>query len=180
MSRKAQSDAIALLKADHRLVEDLFEQYEKARKDERKQTLAKRICLELSVHAMVEEELFYPACEDGVEEHLLDEAYVEHDGAKALIAELLSAPDDAFRDAKVTVLREMIKHHVKEEEQRDGLFAQAKKGELDLVALGERIQTRKDELTAEFEQNEIPLPTTHSMVGDPPLRGDDPGRVALA
>jgi hypothetical protein len=172
MARKASNpDAIALLKADHRAVEDLFSRYEKARTEKQKEELAEEICLELSIHAMVEEEIFYPACEEAVEEHLLDEAYVEHDGAKSLIAELLSLEVDEFRDAKVTVLREMIKHHVKEEEQRDGIFAQAKKSEMDLVELAERISARKEELKQNFEENEIPLPTTCAMFGDPPLRG---------
>lgn len=164
-------DAITLLKADHRTVEDLFGAYAKAKSSEKKEDLVDEICLELSIHAMVEEEIFYPACEEGVESNLLNEAYVEHDGAKSLIAELLSANDDDFRDAKVTVLSEMIKHHVKEEEQRDGIFAQAKKSELDLADLGDRISARKEELRKSFEENDIPLPTTCSMVGDPPLRG---------
>jgi hemerythrin superfamily protein len=168
MARK--TDAIASLKADHRKVEDLFTRYEKARKDEKKQEIVQEICRELSIHATIEEEIFYPACAGFVEEHLLDEAYVEHDGAKTLIAELMSAAEDEFRDAKVAVLREMIKHHVKEEEQRDGIFAQAKKADLELVEPGERMQSRREELEGEFEA-ETPLPTTRSMVGEAPLRG---------
>src|SRR3954470_22847322 len=119
-------DAIALLKADHRKVEELFEKYESARG--RKAEIAKKICMELIVHTMLEEEIFYPACrEAGVEDDMLDEAAVEHDGAKVLIAELEhGSPDDDYYDAKVKVLSEEIKHHVKEEEKRDGVFAQAK------------------------------------------------------
>jgi len=95
-------DAIALLKADHRKVEDLFAEYEKATGDGRKQKLAEQICLELSVHATIEEEIFYPACEGKVEEDLLKEAYVEHDGAKVLIAEIVSAPASATARATAT------------------------------------------------------------------------------
>src|SRR5262249_25589987 len=127
------TDAIALLKADHRAVEALFAQYEKARGQAQKATLAEKICLELSVHTTIEEEIFYPACRGEIEDDVMDEAYVEHDGAKLLIAELMAgSPDEAFYDAKVKVLSEMIKHHVKEEEQRDGMFAQAKKADVDL------------------------------------------------
>ena len=118
-------DAIALLKADHRKVEGLFEDFEAARKPERKQALASQICMELSLHAMIEEEIFYPACKGEVDDRLLEEAYVEHDGAKILIAEIeASSPGQEFFDAKVKVLSEQIKHHVKEEEKRaEGLFA---------------------------------------------------------
>ena len=109
-------DAIALLKADHRKVEDLFEKFEKARDAPRKKALAQEICTELCVHATIEEEIFYPACKGKVEEDLLQESYVEHDGAKVMIAELLaSSPDDEFYDAKMTVLSEEIKHHVRAE-----------------------------------------------------------------
>src|SRR5688500_20315372 len=83
-----QMDAIALLKQDHRTVEELFAQFEKASGEGRKQRLAEQICLELAIHAEIEEEIFYPACEGKVEEDLLKEAYVEHDGAKLLIAEI--------------------------------------------------------------------------------------------
>src|SRR5690606_7172539 len=104
-----------MLKEDHRKVEDLFEQFEKARKPERKEALAKEICTELMVHSIIEEEIFYPACKDEIDEHTLNEAYVEHDGAKVLIAEISAgSPSDEFYDAKVKVLSEMIKHHVKE------------------------------------------------------------------
>lgn len=122
-------DAVALLKADHRKVEDLFAQFEAAKADGRKKALAEQICMELTVHTKIEEDIFYPACEGKVEEGLLKEAYVEHDGAKVLIAEIeAGGPDDEFYDAKVKVLSEMIEHHVKEEEQRvEGMFSQARK-----------------------------------------------------
>ena len=128
MPESQKMDAIALLKDDHRKVEGLFAEFEKASGDGRKQKLAQQICLELSVHATIEEEIFYPACEGKVEEDLLKESYVEHDGAKMLIGEILAGePSDEFYDAKVTVLQEQIEHHVGEEEQRlEGLFSQAR------------------------------------------------------
>jgi hypothetical protein len=141
-------DAIALLKADHRQVEEWFEQFEKARDDDRKQTLASKICNALKVHTTIEEEIFYPAFLDATEDkEMHHEAEVEHAGAKKLIAEIeASGPDDDYYDAKVKVLSEMIKHHVKEEEQPGGMFAEARKSEMDLQQLGEQIATRKAEL----------------------------------
>jgi len=169
MASQKKMDAIALLKQDHRKVEDLFEQFEKAREEGRKEKLAKQICTELMIHAMIEEEIFYPACAGQIkDEDLLDESYVEHDGAKVLIAELnKSSPSDEFFDAKVTVLSEMIKHHVKEEEKRsEGLMAQAKDAGLDMEALGERLMQRKQELMQEFgEGDNLPAPETRSFTG---------------
>lgn len=167
MATKSQ-DAVALLKADHRKVEELFEKFENTRGAERKQKLVKEICTELMVHATIEEEIFYPACKGRIaEEDLLDESYVEHDGAKVLIAELIaSTPDNEFYDAKVSVLSEMIKHHVAEEEKRsEGLFAQAKEAGMDLQALGEELQARREALLTEFQQNGLPAPETRSFVG---------------
>ena len=165
MAETKAKDAVALLKEDHRAVEELFAQFEKASGEGRKQKLATQICLELSVHARIEEEIFYPACEGKVEEDLLKEAYVEHDGAKLLIAEILAGePSDEFYDAKVTVLQEQIEHHVKEEEQRlEGLFAQARKAELDMDALGEQLAARKGELIAEYQASGIPSPQLTTM-----------------
>ena len=149
-------DAIALLKADHRQVEEWFGQFEKARDADRKQKLATQICNALKVHTTIEEEIFYPAFLEAVDDSdLHHEAIVEHNGAKKLIAEIeASSPDDDYFDAKVTVLSEMIKHHVKEEEQRDGMFAKARASDMDLQALGEQMATRKAEL--ESEQDEDP------------------------
>ena len=160
-------DAIALLKADHRKVEDLFEKFEKAKGSERKQSLATQICTELTVHALIEEEIVYPAGKGEVEDDLLDEAYVEHDGAKVLIAEISAgSPDDEFYDAKVKVLSEMIKHHVKEEERPgDGMFAQLRATDLDLVAMGDRLKARKEQLMAELKGAELPPPETRSFTG---------------
>lgn len=160
-------DAIAMLKEDHRKVEDLFEQFEKARGDDRKKALAEEICMELIIHTMIEEEIFYPELRGKIEDDVLDEAHVEHDGAKLLIAELLqSGPSADFFDAKVTVLSEEIKHHVKEEERpSSGMFAQARSAGVDLPGLGERLRERKEELKAEFKSNGLPTPVTRSLSG---------------
>ena len=174
--RSRSVDAVALLKADHREVEALFESFQKARKAERKAEIARKICLELTIHAMIEEEIFYPAVRGKVEDDLLDESYVEHDGAKVLIAEILAGqPDDAFYDAKVTVLSEEIKHHVKEEERRgEGLFPQAKAAGVDLQALGDRLQARKAELQAAFSRDGIGKPETRTFTGAPLVTGKPP------
>jgi hemerythrin superfamily protein len=150
--RVAPRDAIGLLKADHRQVEVWFEQFEKTRSDDKKADLAKKICLALKVHTQIEEEIFYPAfIEATSDEDMHHEAVIEHDGAKKLIAEIESlGPSDEYFDARVTVLSEMIKHHVKEEEQREGMFAEAKDSKMDLVALGEQLAVRKEELMAQL------------------------------
>ncbi len=160
-------DAVALLKADHRKVEALFASYEAAKGDGKKKSLAEQICMELTVHTKIEEDIFYPACEGKVEEDLLSEAYVEHDAAKVLIAEIeAGGPDDDFYDAKVKVLSEMIEHHVKEEEQRvEGMFAQAKKAGLDMDALGEQMAAEKEKLTATYKASGLPRPETSTLQG---------------
>ena len=165
MDENRKQYANALLKQDHRTVEDLFAKFEKASGDGRKQSLAEEICLELSVHAQIEEEIFYPACEGKVDEDLLKESYVEHDGAKVLIAEIMNGgPSDEFYDAKVKVLSEEIQHHVEEEEKRlEGLFAQARKAGLDMDALGEELAARKSELTEQFKSTGIPTPQLKTM-----------------
>lgn len=162
-------DAIALLKADHRKVEDLFAQFEKASAANRKRELAEEICLELTVHAQIEEEIFYPACEGAVEEDLLKEAYVEHDGAKVLISEIeAGGPGDEFYDAKVKVLSEMIEHHVEEEEKRvEGMFSQARKAGVDVDALGEAMAARKAELVAAYKAEGLPEPKTTTFEANP-------------
>jgi hypothetical protein len=168
-------DAIALLKADHRKVEELFEEYESAKKADQKTALVQEICTELTVHAMIEEEIFYPACDGKIEdEDLLKEAYVEHDGAKVMIAELLgSTPDNEFYDAKVKVLSEEIKHHVKEEEKpSEGIFAQARNAEIDMVALGDQLAARKEELLAQFKADGLPPPETRSFTGHELRQGE--------
>ena len=143
--------AITLLKADHREVAAWFEEYEQLSADAEKLALFNKIALALKVHTRIEEEILYPEERGDVEDDLLDEAYVEHDGAKKLIAEIEAMqPSDQFYDAKVKVLGEYITHHVKEEEQPGGLFAQAKKGDEDLDEMGQRLKARKAELMAEL------------------------------
>lgn len=159
-------DGITLLRDDHRKVEELFKEFEKASGDGRKERLAHQICLELSVHTAIEEEIFYPACEATVEEDLLKESYVEHDAAKLLIAEIEAGrgESDEFFDSKVKVLQEEIQHHVEEEEKpHSGVFAQARKGDLDLNALGDRMLARKEELTEQFKTSGLPLPKLTTM-----------------
>jgi len=148
-TRKAASDdAIALLKADHREVEGWFEQFESARSQSRQEELARKICQALKVHTQIEHEIFYPAFLEATEdEDIHHEAEVEHQGAEKLIGEIeASGPDDGYFRAKVTVLSEMIKHHVNEEEKRDGMFAKARQSDMDLAALGEQLAERKSEL----------------------------------
>ncbi|KQW66993.1 hemerythrin [Phenylobacterium sp. Root77] len=148
--------AIRLLKADHREVETWFDEYEQLEEDSEKLELFNKIALALKVHTQIEEEIFYPEERGDVEEDMLDEAFVEHDGAKKLIAEIEAmSPGDEYYDAKVKVLGEYIKHHVKEEEQPGGIFAQAKKGDEDLEAMGERLQVRKDELMAQLTPKKV-------------------------
>ena len=143
-------DAIALLKADHRQVEEWFSEFEKAKDSKRKATLAKQICNALKVHTQIEEEIFYPAFLAATEEDdMHHEAEIEHKGAKRLIADIESKPSDEYFDARVTVLSEMIKHHVKEEEQPDGMFAKAQKSDMDLAEIGGQLEARKIELEAE-------------------------------
>jgi len=139
--------AVSLLKKDHRDVEGWFDEYEQLEDDEEKLELFNKIALALKVHTAIEEEIFYPEERGDVEEDMLDEAYVEHDGAKKMIAEIEAMqPGEEFYDAKVKVLGEYIKHHVKEEEQPGGIFAQAKKGDQDLEAMGTEIKARKEQL----------------------------------
>ncbi|RJF86204.1 hemerythrin domain-containing protein [Sphingomonas cavernae] len=152
------TDAIALLKADHRKVEGLFEQFEKASGADRKQALVRQICTELKIHTMIEEEILYPVFRGKISDDTLDEAYVEHDGAKVLINDLeASAPTDDFYDAKVSVLSEEIKHHVHEEEMpSDGMFAQCRRTGVDLVALRDQMMARKQQLQAQAENGGLP------------------------
>lgn len=147
MPQTTFTDAIAMLKADHRAVEDLFEKFENAR-DDRKQTIALQICNELKIHTIIEEEIFYPALQGKIEQETWTEAYVEHDAAKVLINDIMaSSPEDEFFDAKVKVLSEEIKHHVHEEEARsEGMFSQARDSGVDMVALRDAMMARKQEL----------------------------------
>jgi len=143
--------AITFLKQDHRDVAAMFDEYEQLEGEREKLALFNKIALALKVHTQVEEEIFYPEERGEVEDDMLDEAYVEHAGAKKLIAEIEAMkPSEEFYDAKVKVLGEYIVHHVKEEEQPGGLFSQAKKGDEDLDAMGERIKARSAELKAQL------------------------------
>lgn len=143
-------DALQILRADHRRVQGLFDQFEKARDDERKIALAQEICTELKVHAQIEEEIFYPAARDALKERdLIDEATVEHASAKELIAQIEGMqPGDELFDAKVTVLGEYVKHHVKEEHNE--LFPKVKKSKIDLRGIGRELAERKEALMAEM------------------------------
>ena len=168
------TDAIALLKADHRQVEEWFGEFEDAKDGERKQELATQICNALKVHATIEEEIFYPAFLAATgETDIHHEAEVEHNGAKKLIAEIEeSSPDDEYFDAKVSVLSEMIKHHVKEEEKSDGMFGEARDSDMDLDALGEQLQARKAELEGDLDDGDEP-PTPRGQ-----KEGTQPDRMA--
>jgi hypothetical protein len=152
-SHTSKQDAIQILTADHREVSKIFDQFEKIKdKDDaaKKQSLVKRACTELTIHAQVEEEIFYPALREALkDDELIDEAEVEHASAKQLIAELESMePGDELYDAKFTVLGEYVKHHVKEE--RDEMFPKAKKSKMDLEQLGQEIAERKEQMKAEL------------------------------
>ena len=165
MAQQEFTDAIALLKADHRTVEELFAKFEKASGKDRKQAIAEQICTELKIHSMIEEEIFYPALQGKIEQELLDEAYVEHDGAKVLINDIMAGgPDEEYYDAKVKVLSEEIEHHVEEEEKpKEGMFAQAREADVDLVALRDQMAARKEELTAQAESEGLPPAQTTTM-----------------
>ncbi|WAC71015.1 hemerythrin domain-containing protein [Roseateles sp. SL47] len=152
-------DAIQWLTDDHKEVQALFKDYQKLvdhdGDDDLRQQLAQEICAQLTIHATIEEEIFYPAARDAMEEQegedLLDEAEVEHASAKQLIAQIAEgSASDALYDAKVKVLGEYIAHHVKEEEKE--LFPQVRKTDLDLDALGTELSERKEALLAELEE----------------------------
>lgn len=175
MPKKADKpmDAIRLLKTDHRKVEDLFKKFENARGSAQKEKLAHDICMELIIHTMIEEEIFYPTFRGKIDADLLDEAYVEHDGAKLLIVEIMNSSANAdFYDAKVKVLSEEIKHHVKEEEKvLKGMFAQARRTNVDLDKLGARMMARKEELMATFKKKGLPAPETRTFQGGKVIHG---------
>lgn len=163
--QNSNTDPIAMLKADHRHVEQLFAEFEKASDDQKKKQLAQEICTALVVHTMIEEEIFYPACQGHMEKRLLDEAQVEHDGAKALIVEIQTAsPEDEYYDAKVKVLSEDIKHHVREEEKpREGILAKAKEGGVATAELAQRLAARKEQLMNEAQAGALDRPQTRSF-----------------
>lgn len=149
---KAQ-EATALLRADHKLVDGLFEEYENATSITKKRALVQQICQELIVHTQIEEEIFYPVVKKALKDHdLVPEATVEHETLKNLISQLLDeniADDKEMYDAKVKVLSEYVKHHVKEEHTE--LFPKVKETKLDLQELGAQMQQRKEELKANLQ-----------------------------
>jgi hemerythrin superfamily protein len=144
-------NAIALLRADHKKVSELFEQYEKVRSPEKKGTIVAQICTELGVHAQIEEEIFYPAVkQDLKDKELVPEALVEHGSLKSLIAQVEGVePDGEMFDAKIKVMSEFVKHHVKEEQEE--MFPKAQKTALDMDELGIRLAQRKEQLLTEKE-----------------------------
>jgi hemerythrin superfamily protein len=158
MADKGKQDATKLLSQDHREVEELFAKFEKAKGTSEKEKLAHQICTELKIHTVIEEEIFYPALRGKIDDDDLDEAIVEHDGAKVLINDIEAAePDEEFYDAKVKVLQEEIEHHVKEEEKQQGnIFQQARATDVDLEALGEQLAARKQELKQKAETEGLP------------------------
>jgi hemerythrin superfamily protein len=149
-----KNDALSMLSEDHQHVKELFAEFEQIREqknaDEQKKELVREICIEFTIHAKTEEELFYPVCREVInDEELLDEAEVEHDSAKELVQQLQSMnPSSDHYDAKVIVLREYINHHVNEEETK--IFPQMQKSKIDLEMLGEKIAQRKEELHADM------------------------------
>ena len=163
MAETQTQDALALLKEDHHKVEKLFKDYESAKGDGRKEKLARQISLELTIHTTIEEEIFYPACKGKIDEDKLKEAYVEHDAAKLLMAEIEagSGQSDDYFDAKVQVLGEEIDHHVKEEE--DELFPEVRKADIDTKALGQQLAERKRELMKEYKADGVPEPDLKTM-----------------
>ena len=148
-AKPAPKDAIALLKADHEAVSQLFAEYEKTRSVSNKKALVAEICTALSVHAQIEEEIFYPAVKAALKDKLLvPEATVEHASVKDLIAQIEGVePDGEMYDAKVKVLSEYVKHHVKEEHNE--MFPKAKASSLDMLELGARMAARKEDLMAQ-------------------------------
>ena len=145
-------EATAMLRADHQLVSKLFDEYEGLTSASKKMQIVSRICTELSVHAQLEEEIFYPAVKKALnDKELVPEATVEHATLKDLIAQVEGIePDGEMFDAKVKVLSEYVKHHVKEEQNE--MFPKAKASKLDMVELGAQMASRKEEILAEAEQ----------------------------
>lgn len=161
MARQPQPrDALQMLADDHRTVETLFEKFDNARSNSAKQKIVRQICEELTIHAMIEEKVFYPAIRDAVENDMLDEAQVEHDSAKTLILSLFEAePGDEYYEAKVSVLKEQVEHHVYEEErQRGSMFSLVRKADLDLAAIGAEMAKLKQRLKEQAESGSLPRP----------------------
>ena len=150
---RATQDAIALLKADHRKVQQLFDQFEKSRSASTRLSLARQICTELKVHTEIEEEIFYPAARAAINNNaLLDEAAIEHQSAKELSAQIQAgSSDEEMWSARVKVLGEYVRHHIREEQNK--LFPEVHNSRLDLNALGQQLQARKQALMTSFKAN---------------------------
>ena len=149
MATRQHKEATAILRADHKLVAGLFADFEKAQSSDRKRKLAEQICMELTIHAQIEEEIFYPAVKDvlaqGGDDELVPEATVEHQSLKQLIEDIQATDtDNELFDARVKVLSEYVKHHVKEEQNE--IFPKVRESELDMVELGAMLMQRKQEL----------------------------------
>lgn len=150
-SNEKPQNAIALLRADHKKVSELFEQYEKARSADKKATIVAEICTELTVHAQIEEEIFYPTVKVALKDkELVPEALVEHASLKSLIAEVEGVkPEGEMFDAKIHVMAEFVKHHVKEEQNE--MFPKAAKTAVDMDELGAQLAERKEQLLRETQ-----------------------------
>jgi len=152
-SMQHEEDAITLLTEDHKKVKKLFADFAKLAKgdgsDKAKSEVVRQICMELTIHALAEEEIFYPAVRAAIKDNdLMDKADVEHAGGKSLIVQLKAmTPAHDHYDATVTVLGESFDHHVKDEEEK--MFSKAKKAKVDTVALGAALTQRKHELLVE-------------------------------
>jgi hypothetical protein len=163
--------ALDLLEEDHREVEGYFDEYEDLEDEAEKEELATKICLALRVHTQIEEEIFYPAARKATEDDdLLDEAKVEHAGAKRLVEEIeeMQVGDDLY-DAKVKVLGEQVKHHVKEEEEE--LFPEVKSAKMDVEEIGKKLAQRKEQLLAELSSERGKAGVDRAAAGNKPGRG---------
>ncbi|MGN3973353.1 hemerythrin domain-containing protein [Tsuneonella sp. SYSU-LHT278] len=159
MADQQYTDAIMLLRADHEEAKDLFDEFENTDDGDKKKRLAEQICNELKIHSLIEEEIFYPAFRGVLEDDMLDEAIVEHDGAKLLINDIMECvqSNDTVFEAKVKVLSEQIEHHIEEEEQpHEGMFAKCRDSDVDVKALLEPMLRRKEELKKQAESEGLP------------------------
>ena len=171
---KTSTNAIASLKADHEKVKALFVQFEKTKDGDKKLTIVGEALEELSIHAILEEELFYPAVREELDdEEVMNEADEEHHVAKILIAELAEMDgSESHYEAKFAVLAENVRHHIKEEEQE--MLPKAQKTEIDFDTLGEEMHARKEELLSEG----VPETDEADMVADSEGEGDSPAKAA--
>jgi hypothetical protein len=168
-----ENHAIAILKKDHDTVKDLFDQFEKADSAAEKEKIITKAVHELKIHAVIEEEIFYPAVRKHVGAEIMNEADEEHHVARVLIAEIdAGGRGNDHRDAKFAVLAESVRHHIREEESE--MLPKAKDLEIDFSALGQQMLDRKEEL----EEHGIPADAEHTMVGRVNGRGDTPAAAS--